>query len=648
MSDTKTPPLATPRNQEPRFWGSYLTSIFLAAILCVGPLLLGGARLWIMLPLLGAVGALMVFQGARLLYRGPSLVGRFGDGIDVSVLLFLLYAAYRYVTASAEFIARIEVMHIYAYAAVFWIARYGFSRRKHVLYLLGALAVMGLLVTFSGYLFRFRPELRPYAPELLVHYAPRFCGTYGCPNHFGELVVMAMGILISFCLFYRIQWTPRIIAFYLVGMMMVAVALSLSRGSWLALITSLLVMSFFLVRHDKLRWYWVVAGLLIVTAAAAAFYATSPTAQARIQEITNFKQNGNWDAYVRVELARDALKISSDYPWLGTGPATFWYVHPRYQSPWYSTRAEYTHNDYLNLLTDYGIVGSVIVLVFIVLVTRQLFRHLGPLPDSDEAVVLASALCAWCAILVHSTVDFNMHIPANAYLLFALVGLGLRRSAAQVETTPGWLPRSSLARPFGVLILLVGGVIVWGAVYTSRGYFPHHLANREYGVRPVPAAFMAGKKAVAADPKSPLALRYLGDLYRARAAAELDFTKRTADAQQAAALYQRAFQLNPIDDELLALQGLSYDLAGRYSEAYLIHATVIKRQPYSGYFRLLLGLHFWRRNMLEEAQKVFEVGAKCPHGYADNGKALNEINRILGERKVQEQLPVPEHAPTIP
>lgn len=648
MSDTKTPPLATPRNQEPRFWGSYLTSIFLAAILCVGPLLLGGTRLWIMLPILGAVGALVIFQGARLLYRGPSLVGRFGDGIDVSVLLFLLYAAYRYVTAPVEFIARVEVLHIYAYASVFWIARYGFSRRKHVLYLLGALAVMGLLVAFSGYLFRFRPELRPYAPELLVHYAPRFCGTYGCPNHFGELVVMTMGILISFCLFYRIQWTPRIIAFYLVGMMMVAVVLSLSRGSWLALIASLLVMSFFLVRHDKLRWYWVAVGLFVVTAAAAAFYVTSPVVQSRIQDIANYQQNGNWDSYVRVELARDALKISNDYPWLGTGPATFWYVHPRYQSPTYGTRAEYTHNDYLNLLTDYGIVGSVIVLIFIVLVTRQLFRHLGPLPDSDEAVVLASALCAWCAILVHSTVDFNMHIPANAYLLFTLVGLGLRRSAARVETTPGWLPRSSLARPFGVLILLVGGVVLWGAVYTSRGYFPHHLANREYGVRPVPAAFVEGKKAVAADPKSPLALRYLGDLYRTRAAGEVDFTKRTADAQQAAALYQRAFQLNPIDDELLALQGLSYDLAGRYSEAYLIHATVIKRQPYSGYFRLLLGLHFWRRNMLEEAQKVFEVGAKCPHGYADNRKALNEINRILGERKVQEQLPVPEHAPTIP
>ncbi len=648
MSDTKTPPLATPRGQEPRFWGSFFTSVFLASILSVGPLLLGGFRLWIMLPLLGAVGALVLFQGVRLLYRGPSLAGRFGDGVDVSVVLFLLYAAFRYVTASAEFIARIEVLHIYAYAAVFWIARYGFSRRKHVLYLLGALVVVGLIVAFSGFLFRFRPELRPYAPELLKHYAPRFCGTYGCPNHFGELVVMTLGILIGFCLFYRIRWTPRIIAFYLAGMMIVAVGLSLSRGSWLALVTSLMVMAFFLVRHDKLRWHWVAAGLVLAIGAAVAFYATSTTAQQRIEEIAYYKQNGNWDAYVRIELARDALKIANDHPWLGTGPATFRYVHPRYQSSTYSSLAEYTHNDYLNLLADYGVVGVLLVLLFIVLVTRQLFRHLGPLPDSDESLILVSALCAWCAMLVHATVDFNLHIPANAYVFFTLIGLGLRRSAAQVELTLGYLPRAPLARPLGVLVLLGGGVLVAGAWYTSRGYFAHHLANRDYGTRPFPAAFVAGKKAVEADPQSPLALRYLGDLYRNRAAAEVDFAKRTVDAQQAAALYQRAVQANPVDDELLALQGLSYDLAGRYSEAYLIHATVIKRQPYNGYFRLLLGLHFWRRNMLEEAQKVFEVGAKCPHGNVDNAKALNEINRILGERKVQEQLPVPEHAPTMP
>lgn len=651
MTTSSTPPPAKPRSLEPKFWASFLTSVFLAAALVVGPCWLGGFRLHIMLPLLIVIGAIVLFQGIRLLINGPRLTGRFGDSVDACIALFLIYAAARYLTAPVEFLARIEVLQIYAYAAVFWICRYAFSRRTHALYLLGALAVVGVLVTATGFLFLYKPELRPFNPELLVHYRSRQCGTYGCPNHYGAFLVMTLGVLLSFCIFYRSKWTLRIIGFYLVGMMCAGVALSLSRGSWLGLAASLTVMLCFLVRHGKLRWYWAAAGFAVLAAAAIAFLTLSFSAQMRLDEISQYYQNyqkGNWDAYVRITLARDALRIWQDHVLFGSGPATFIHLHPRYQDAYYSTLAEYTHNDYLNLLSDYGLAGALLVLAFIVCVTRQLFRNLGPLPDADEAVLVASGLCAWCALLIHSTVDFNFHIPANAYVFFALIGLGLRRSAATAETNPGWLPKARLSRPLGLLIILLGAGLLAAAYYSARGYFPYYFVNRDFSTRPVPAAFVGGQKAVDADPHSPIALRYLGDLYRNRAAAEIDFTKRAADAKKASDLYARAVEVNPINDELLALQGLSYDLMGRYSEAYLIHSTVIKRQPYNGYFRLLLGLHFWRRNMLPEAQKAFEVGAKCPHGSADNAKALNEINRILGERKVQEQLPVPEHAPTIP
>lgn len=645
MTNPSTAPVRRP---EPKYWGSFITSALLAIILSIGHLILGGMRLWLILPILCLLWPLVAFQGIRLLYRGGEIAGRFGDWIDAFVLLFLSYATFRYFTATAEFVARIEVLQIYAYASVFWIARYGFSRRNHAVYLLGVLLLVGLFVGATGFLFRFHPEWRPYAPELLAHYAPRFCGTYGCPNHFGAFIVMTLGILLSFCLFYRFNWTLRILAFYLAGMMIVSATLSMSRGTWLGLIAALLTFAYFLVRHGHMRWFWAALGIGLVSAGAIVFYTISPVAQQRISEITNYTSHGNLDAYVRVELARDALKISHDYPWLGTGPASFLYVHMRYQSPTYSTLAQYTHNDYLNLLADYGIVGAVIVLGFIICVTRKLFRHLGTEADPEESLFLATATFAWMALLIHSVVDFNFHIPANALLFFVLIGIGLRESAAKAEVVPGWFQKGTLARPLGIVILLLSlGLLVF-TVRITRSYFTYFYADHDYGTRPVPAAFVAAQKAIDIDPKSPLALKYMGDLYRYRAANELEFRKRATDAQKAAGYYQQAAQLNSFNDELLALQGLAYDLTGRYQEAYLIHSTNIKRQPYNGYYRLLLGLHFWRRNMLNDAQKAFEVGAKCPHGNADNVKALNEINRILGERKIQEQLPVPEHAPTIP
>jgi O-antigen ligase len=616
---------------ETRHWGSFVTSVWLAATLSVGPLVLGAFRIWLLLPILISIWLLVLFQGVRLVLSEPKEQGHFGDGADLFAVLFLAYAIFRYFTTPVEYLARIEVLSIISYAAVFWICRYGFSRKSGPLYLLGILAVIGLIVTASGYLFRLQPSLRPFAPELLMHYGTRFCGTYGCPNHFGAFVVMTFSILLSFCFLYRSSWTLRIICFYLAGMMAVAVALSMSRGSWLGLGACLLAMAFFLVRQGYIKWYWPMVGAFLMGLGVALFLYLSPSALSRVTEFPNRLRSNTLDGYVRIELARDALKIWKDYPVFGSGPATFVHMHMRYQSPTYSTLAQYTHDDYFNLLADYGLVGLLIGLGFIVCVTRQLFRYLGEVADVDDSMLVLSALGAWSALLVHSWVDFNMHIPANALVLFALAGIGLRRSSAHVEMSPGWLKRSAFARPLGLVLMLLSVGLLAFTVYTARGYYPYFFAERDYGVRTLDVAFELGQKAVDADPRSPYALKYLGDLYRNRAAEASDPVVCATDAQQAAELYARAVAVNPYNDELLALQGLSYDLMRRYPEAYFIHSTVIQRQPYNGYFHLLMGLHYWRRNMLPDAQTEFEKGASCPHGREDNGSALKEINQILGE-----------------
>ena len=41
---------------------------------------------------------------------------------------------------------------------------------------------------------------------------------------------------------------------------------------------------------------------------------------------------------------------------------------------------------------------------------------------ADTGAPLPTRFAAWFALLIHSFVDFNMHIPANARLLFALTG----------------------------------------------------------------------------------------------------------------------------------------------------------------------------------------------------------------------------------
>ena len=65
-----------------------ITTFLLAIVLGTGPLILGAARLWIELPLLGVVALLLLVQGLRLMAKPAEAVRRRMDAIDWAVVLF--------------------------------------------------------------------------------------------------------------------------------------------------------------------------------------------------------------------------------------------------------------------------------------------------------------------------------------------------------------------------------------------------------------------------------------------------------------------------------------------------------------------------------------------------------------------------------
>ena len=85
-------------------------------------------------------------------------------------------------------------------------------------------------------------------------------------------------------------------------------------------------------------------------------------------------------------------------------------------------RVEQSHNDYLQILADAGIIGGVIALAFLVLL---LLRGLQAVSTSDRQrrAIRLGALTGCFAIVVHSFVDFNLQITANAQLFLALAAL---------------------------------------------------------------------------------------------------------------------------------------------------------------------------------------------------------------------------------
>ncbi len=606
---------------------SQISLILLIIALAAGPAVLGATRLWTFLPIFILLGIVFLF---KLIEWKSSLLRNSWrpDHIDGFVFLFLIYASYLACQSIAPYEARLEWMKIFAYAGVFWVARYGIERRNQALLILGSIVVVALSVSAFAFFLKANPLFLPYGEKLHIHYAPRLTGTYGCPNHLGYFMVMAVSIAFAFGWFSRLPWITRILFLYSAGILLITLTLTLSRGSWLAFACAVLALTHFAVRLKKISKWIPIAGFIILVGGFGLAVAMIPALQQRLSEGFNPDMKSLAPGYVRVQLFYDSLKIHHDYPWTGTGPATFLYIHPRYQDPHYDTLAVFNHNDYLNVLTDYGMIGLLLALSFVITAAAKLARPPNPEAPWHDRIMQASAAAAMLALILHSFVDFNLHIPANALLFFTIIGLGLRETPSNAN-----IPRIPWAK-----LLLLPALFLWitwsyHLQKTSRGYFPYWQMYRQGDSVNLDEAIATTLEAALADPDSGAVACYLGDLYRSKAAKNQDRAIRIPAALESIRWYQKAAKINPLDDTITLRLGMAHDLMERYVEAFLYYQLAIKHQPFSGYFWTELGSHFWRRGQLTKAQTAYEAALECPYQPSNTRATLDSLNHVIDEAR---------------
>ncbi|HEV8138519.1 MAG TPA: O-antigen ligase family protein [Pyrinomonadaceae bacterium] len=113
------------------------------------------------------------------------------------------------------------------------------------------------------------------------------------------------------------------------------------------------------------------------------------------------------------------LDVIKAHPLLGSGLGSFSVIYTRYDTRNGIFRLEQAHNDYLQTLSDAGILGGLLGTAFIVMLFRRGFARRDT-HDKFRRGVTTGALAGCFAVLVHSFFDFTLHTTANA-LLFVII-----------------------------------------------------------------------------------------------------------------------------------------------------------------------------------------------------------------------------------
>ena len=137
----------------------------------------------------------------------------------------------------------------------------------------------------------------------------------------------------------------------------------------------------------------------------------------------------------RTEMTKDTLRIFFDHPVAGTGLGTLVKVFPRYETLYDGKIVDHSHNDYVEALAEMGLIGGALCAAFLVLLFGEAWARLAEAQNTLDLAFHIGALAACCGLLIHSLVDFNLHIPSNALLFLLEAGLATSRAPSNRQTS---------------------------------------------------------------------------------------------------------------------------------------------------------------------------------------------------------------------
>jgi len=415
---------------------------------------------------------------------------------------------------------------------------------------------------------------------------------------------------LGYLLVGRVGIVTRILLIYAVLSMAAGLAATFSRAGWVAtgggILFVLLVLLFH--RNHRLKALIFLMALLIGGGLFVSQYLSKTVGYK--ERVTGAGENspGVMDFDTRFAIWRAADQMWRDHFWCGVGPGHFDYRFREYRPELLQLRPNRAHNDYLNLLADWGAVGSIIVLagmgIFLIALIKT-WPHDRRAEDdfrsgqSNRFAFFLSATAGLFALALHSTFDFNLHIPANALVgvtLLAVLASNLRFATARHWFRAGQSIKLTLT---AALLALIIAFIVDG---WRRGGETLWLARAEQKELFSPERAAMLEKAFAHEPQNFQTAYDIGECF-----SKQSINGENADvlARSAIGWYARSIQLNRYDGYSFLNSGMCLDRMGDHARAEKYYSDAELLDPNGYYMVAHIGWHYVQTGDYAAARQYF-------------------------------------------
>ena len=547
-------------------------------------------------------------------------------------LAFLLYATWRAFHVEAAYPARLELFELSVTALVVVLTMHNLQRQEITPWVVHSLATVGALV--AGYAI---VQLLRQSEHILwltqpAVYAHRAGGTFINPNHLAAFLVTVFPLSLAQVFMGREKPVVKVLHGYAALMMLGGVAVTMSRGGWAAALLALgLLLGWLFWKRRELRLP--LAGLAaVVLLAGVCFVFGVEKARARLENIgaTNNADAGS----SRQWLWEAAARMWHDHLWLGVGPGGFATNFPPYRSWVIQLNPGWVHNEYLNLLVDYGLVGGLLfaaaagLLVGWAVRTNKYVERGSDLgwKASNRSAHFTGQAVGLSALAFHSLVEFNLHIPAIA--LTAAILVGLLAANVRHATERFWLGSGLWSR----LFLSLAGVaaLVWLVPTTCRVAAERHHLNRAARADRITTDLMQDLEAAEKwQPDNPRTAYELGDnLRRLSAQGRADWEQEGKAAIQ---WLEYSARLDPLNARTRISLGRTRHWLSDTNGAAADFDLALKLGPNDVTVNNYVAWNYLTRGRTNEAEALLKQSRQWNHW--DNWMALHYLEEIEAAKK---------------
>ncbi len=369
-------------------------------------------------------------------------------------------------------------------------------------------------------------------------------GQFANRNHFGFLMEAGLGLITGLIVLGRISRWQIFAALVAYGVIVLALIDAQSRGalvSWAAI--SLFGVLTFVVARERRRAPELNGGRpsltkhLGTTAKAAAFCLLLVLGIATLiatvggESIVGRFENVNRELEKKPATANINRRAIWSYtadlirenPIAGVGFGAYPDAVTEFDRSSGKFDLEQAHNDYLELAASGGLIGVLLVVWFLVLAAREATVGLRQ-SAGFELGARTGAMLGLAGILVHSTVDFGLHIPVNAFTAFALIGIATTNSRI--------LPPNSTRRSDWIRFAFIGSMIILIAAFAAKFGISDNFVARSIASRDAVDA----ERAIRFDSLNASAHQALAGILRAN-----------GQFEAAAIEYERSIELRRFD-----------------------------------------------------------------------------------------------------